>query len=181
MLAMTFAPKLASALQVLLHPAERRRFGGPLRFLGNLLLETLFTCLLGPIMVVTETIFLLGHALGQSIGWTAQARDDHAVPLADAARRLWLQTLCGVVALVLFAEISAAAALWSAPLLIGLLLAVPFASLSALPGLGLVCARLGVGGLPEENQAPAALLPLHLPALAARGLPAVGAPVKVLP
>lgn len=167
MMVMIFAPKIASSIRVLLHPAERRAFGGGLRFIGNLLLETLFTSLLAPIMAVTQTIFLGGLALGRTIGWTSQLRDDHAVPVAAAFNRLWAQTLCGGVATYLFAQISLAAVLWAAPILVSLIIAVPFAVLTALPALGLACARLGIGRIPEETDPPVALAPLHLPALVA--------------
>jgi membrane glycosyltransferase len=168
MMTMIFAPKISSAIRVLLHPAERAAFGGSLRFIGNLMLETVFTSLLAPIMAVTQTIFLGGLALGRTIGWTSQLRDDHAVPLSAAVTRLWPQTLCGIVATFLFAQISLTAVLWAAPILVSLLIAVPFAVVSALPGLGLACARLGIGRIPEESQPPQALSPLRLPALILR-------------
>ena len=180
MMVMIFAPKIASSIRVLLHPAERRAFGGGGRFIGNLLLETVFTSLLAPIMAVTQTIFLGGLALGRTIGWTSQLRDDHAVPVSAAFNRLWAQTLCGLVASYLFAQISLAAVLWAAPILVSLIIAVPFAVLTALPALGLACARFGIGRIPEETMPPAALAPLHLPALVAHGKSLVGQPVKAL-
>ena len=178
MMAMIFAPKIASSIRVLLHPAERRSFGGGFRFVGNLLLETVFTSLLAPIMAVTQTIFLGGLALGRTIGWTSQLRDDHAVPVSAAFNRLWAQTLCGIVATYLFAQISLAAVLWAAPILVSLIVAVPFAVLTARPGLGLISARMGIGRIPEETMPPAALAPLHLPALVAHGKSLVGQPIK---
>ena len=168
MMTMIFAPKIASSIRVLLHSAERRAFGGGLRFVGNLLLETVFTSLLAPIMAVTQTIFLGGLALGRTIGWTSQLRDDHAVPFSAAANRLWAQVVCGIVATYLFAQISLAAVLWASPILVSLLVAVPFAMVTALPGLGLACARWGIGRIPEETSPPPALAPLRLPALAVR-------------
>ncbi len=180
MMAMIFAPKVASSIRVLLHPTERRAFGGGFRFVSNLLLETVFTSLLAPIMAVTQTIFLGGLAMGKTIGWTSQLRDDHAVPVSAAFNRLWAQTLCGIVATYLFAQISLAAVLWAAPILVSLIIAVPFAVLTALPGLGLASARLGIGRIPEETNPPAALTPLHLPALVAHGKSLVGQPAKAL-
>jgi membrane glycosyltransferase len=44
-------------------------------------------------------------------------------------------------------------------------LAIPFAMMTAWPSLGTWCARVGVGRLPEETAAPAALHALALPAL----------------
>jgi membrane glycosyltransferase len=179
MMTMTFAPKIASAIRVLLHPTERRLFGGPLRFVGNLLLETVFSALLAPVMAVTQTVFLGGLAMGRTIGWTSQLRDDHAVPLSAATQRLWVQSLCGIVVTYLFAKISLGAVLWASPVLLGLLLAVPFAMVSALPGLGLAFARFGIGRIPEETVHPAALAPLHLPALVLHSKSLVGQAIKV--
>lgn len=178
MMVMIFAPKIASSIRVLLHSAERRAFGGGLRFTGNLLLETVFTSLLAPIMAVTQTIFLGGLALGRTIGWTSQLRDDHAVPVSAAFNRLWAQTFCGIVATYLFAQISLAAVLWAAPILVSLIVAVPFAVLTAIPSLGLACARVGIGRIPEETLPPAALTPLHLPALVVHAKSLVGQAIK---
>jgi membrane glycosyltransferase len=49
----------------------------------------------------------------------------------------------------------------------GLILAAPFAVVTASPLMGALFARIGIGRIPEENERPAALAPLSLPAIEA--------------
>ena len=84
-LVMWFAPKIATAIDVLLRPRLRRAFGGSARFLANFVVETVFSILLWPIMWFGHTMFLSGLLFGREIGWIGQMRDDHAVPLGAGA------------------------------------------------------------------------------------------------
>lgn len=166
-LSMTFAPKLATVFDVLARRRLRRSFGGGVRFLGNLVLDTLFTTILAPIMAVTHTVFIGGLCVGRTMGWTSQLRDEHTVSFASAISRLWLQTWIGAMGVSWFAKISGAALLYALPLAGSLVIAVPFAMLTALPGLGLVFARLGIARIPEETTPPDALNELGLAAIQA--------------
>jgi len=78
MLVMWFAPKIASAIETLLHPELRRGFGGAGLFIINFVIETVYSILLCPILWLGHTIFLAGLLLGHEIGWIGQTRDDHA-------------------------------------------------------------------------------------------------------
>ena len=53
-----------------------------------MLLETVFSAILAPIMAVAHSVFLVCLAFGRTIGWTAQVRDDHRIPFGAAASRL---------------------------------------------------------------------------------------------
>ena len=103
MLVMWFAPKLASAIEVLLDPGRRRGFGGAGLFVVNLFVETIFSVLLCPILWCGHTIFLIGLLFGREIGWIGQTRDGHAVPFNLALRNFWPHTLFGSAALGLLA------------------------------------------------------------------------------
>ncbi len=102
-LVMWFAPKIATVIDVLTRPALRRSFGGGFRFVAGVVTETTFFVLLAPIMWFSHTIFLARLLAGRSVGWGAQARDDHQVPWSLAARQLWPHTLLGVSTLGLLA------------------------------------------------------------------------------
>ena len=102
-LVMWFSPKIASAIDILLHPELRRGFGGAGLFILNYVIETVYSILLCPILWVGHTIFLAGLLFGREIGWIGQTRDDHAVPLTLALRNLWPHTLLGCAALGLLA------------------------------------------------------------------------------
>ena len=164
-LVMWFAPKIASVIDVLLHPKLRRGFGGAGLFLVNCVIETSYSILLCPILWCGHTLFLTGLLFGREIGWIGQTRDDHAVPFTLALRNLWPHTLLGCSALGLLATAQPAAIPYALLLACGPALAVPFAMVTASPWLGSLAARLGIGRLPEETVSPAALLVLTLPAI----------------
>ena len=165
MLVMWFAPKIASAIETLLHPELRRGFGGAGLFIINFVIETVYSILLCPILWLGHTIFLAGLLLGHEIGWIGQTRDDHAVPFTLALRNLWPHTLFGCAALGLLAMTQPAAIPYALFLAGGPALAIPFAMVTASPRLGNLAARIGIGRLPEETNTPAVLLALRLPAI----------------
>ena len=99
-LVMWFAPKIATVIDVLTRPSLRRAFGGGLPFLAGVMTETVFFLLLSPIMWFAHTAFLVRLLLGGSIGWNAQARDDHAVPLSLAIREPLAAYACSALATV---------------------------------------------------------------------------------
>jgi membrane glycosyltransferase len=164
-LVMWFAPKIASAVDILLHPERRRGFGGAGLFVINFAIETLYSILLCPILWCGHTIFLTGLLFGREIGWIGQTRDDHAVSFTPALRSLWPHTLLGCAALGLLAMTQPAAIPYALLLAGGPALAIPFAIVTAWPWLGSFAARVGIGRLPEETTRPAVLLALALPAI----------------
>ncbi len=162
---MWFSPKIASAIDILLHPERRRAFGGTGLFVVNCAVETIYSIVLCPILWCGHTIFLSGLLFGREIGWIGQTRDDHAVPFTLALHNLWPHTLLGCAALGLLAATQPEAIPYALFLAGGPALAVPFAMMTAWPLLGSLAARVGVGRLPEETTRPAALLALALPAI----------------
>jgi len=68
---------------------------------------------------------------------------------------LWPQTLFGVLVCGALFLIAPAVLWWSLPLTAGYLLAVPFAVLTADPGVGRALQRLGLCGIPEDFAPPA--------------------------
>jgi membrane glycosyltransferase len=166
MMLMVFAPKIASALDVLLRPAARAAYGGSVQFALNVAGETLFSLLLSPIMALTHTVFLFRLlVLRRGGAWESQTRESHGVPWLLALARLWPHTLAGIllIGLVLAkAPHHLGLALMGAA---GLALSAPFTVATSWPRLGRLVARLGVGRIPEEIVPPAALLAMGLPAL----------------
>jgi membrane glycosyltransferase len=164
---MWFAPKIASAFDILLNPKLRRAFGGGGLFIVNCAIETLYSILLCPVLWLGHTIFLAGLLFGREIGWIGQTRDDHAVPFTLALHNLWPHTLLGCAALGLLAVTQPAAIPYALFLAGGPALAIPFAVMTAWPRLGYFAATIGVGRLPEETEGSAALMVLALPAIEA--------------
>lgn len=154
---MWFTPKYSTVVDVLTRTEARRGFGGTAWFFLGVLIETLFSILLVPVMWFGHTVFLAGLLFGRRIGWIGQTRDDHAVPWALAARQFWPQTLLGTAALALLAATHPAAIPFAFFIAGGLALSIPLAVVTASPSVGGTLARIKLCGLPEERDAPAAL------------------------
>ncbi len=163
---MWFAPVTTSAVDVLLRSKARAAFGGTAQFLTNLLIEYVFLILLTPIMWLEHTLFLPALLLRhKAVAWMPQSRDDHMVPPMLAWRNLWPQTLLGCAAVALLASTHPQAIPYALLFAGGLLTAVPLAVVTALPALGIVFARSGIGRLPEETTPPPELDALALAAI----------------
>ncbi|MEA2905706.1 MAG: rane glycosyltransferase, partial [Alphaproteobacteria bacterium] len=164
-LVMWFAPKIATVVDVLSRPDLRRSFGGGARFLASVATEVTFFILLAPIMWFGHTVFLTRLLFGRTVGWGAQARDDHAVPWREAARQFWPQTLLGACVFGLLGLTVPAAIPYAFFIAGGPLLSIPLAVVTSMPAVGRVLLRLGLGRLPEETSPPAELRALELPAV----------------
>ena len=149
---MWFAPKIASAIDVLLRPKARAGFGGTPRFLASVAIEATFFTLLCPIMWLGHTVFLAGLPFGRAIGWIGQARDDHTVPLSLAVRDLWAHTALGLGVIALLAVTHPGAIPYAVFLAGGPALAIPLAVFTAMPRVGRALVKLGLGRLPEETR-----------------------------
>jgi membrane glycosyltransferase len=165
MLTMSFAPNIATAIDVLMRRKLRYLFGGTLRFIAGFLLMMVFEILLAATMWASHTLFLIRLPFGRTVGWGAQARDDHQVSWGFAARYLWPQTLMGLAPLLLLAFTVPSAIPYALLLAGGPLLSIPLAVLTARPALGRALIALGLDGLPEEVAPPPELRALELPAI----------------
>lgn len=153
-MSMVFAPKLATLVGLLRSRDARRAFGGAPRLLGGTLGELLFSTLLAPIMALAHSLFIAGLAVGKAIVWAPPRRDTHQISLLDAARRLWPQTLVGAAAAYWLVITLAPGAIFLSPFIIGALLAIPIAWITAWPRLGRILARAGAWRIPEEVDPP---------------------------
>lgn len=165
---MTFAPKIASTIDVLLTRSARRSYSGAIAFVLNVAIETLFMILLAPVIALTHTIFLTRLFVFRRGGtWNSQVRQGHAVPWRLALARLWPQTIAGCTVLGVVAMKAPNNIGFALLGTTGLIFAIPFAVATASPLIGHLFARIGVGRIPEEIAPPAVLLPLRLPAIEA--------------
>jgi membrane glycosyltransferase len=171
MLLMIFAPKIATALDVLLRRSSRQAYGGATCFLLNVAGETLFSFLLSPVMAFAHTVFLFRlFILGRGYSWSSQMRESHVVPWSVALAKLWPQTLIGFGVIAIIAMKAPGDIVYALAIAGGFALSVPFAVATASPVVGALFARIGVGRIPEEVEPLDALLPLRLPALEVNAL-----------
>jgi membrane glycosyltransferase len=164
-LAMWCAPNIATVIDVLARAELRRLFGGALRFTLSFAITIVFVILVAPIMWASHTLFLVGLLFGRTVGWGAQARDDHAVPWSLAVRNFWPQTLLGLVPVLLLAHTAPSATPYALFIAAGPLLAIPLAVVTAQPAVGRALIALGLDRLPEETAPPPELVALKLPAI----------------
>jgi membrane glycosyltransferase len=149
-LGMYLSPKLAGLTDILLSQDGTRRYGGTARFLVGAAIEVATSFLLGAISTFRIACFMVGLAFGRSVIWSGQDRDARRVAWRTAAKGLWPVTLFGVVVCGALAVLAPGALLWSLPLTLGYLLAIPFAVLTAEPALGEAMVRHRLCAIPEE-------------------------------
>jgi membrane glycosyltransferase len=158
---MNLMPKIAGLLDILLTSGGTKRYGGTGKFLFAGLSEIVFAWILGASDTFRTTIFMIGLLFGKSVIWGGQARDAHGVPWDVATSNLWPQTVFGVVVVGLMAWTSLQFALWSLPLTLGFLVAIPFAVWSAEPKFGEATVKRGLYAIPEEIETPAIVAKLR--------------------
>ncbi len=151
---MSITPKLAGMLDVAMTRGAMARYGGPLRFLASSLTELVFSIMLSPIAAIRLTIFMVSLLFGRSVIWSGQQRDVHGLSWATAFAGLWPQTMFGLAILALLSWKAPGVLVWAFPLLSGLVLAVPFAVVTASPRFGQFMARIGLCSIPEELEMP---------------------------
>jgi membrane glycosyltransferase len=145
-----YAPKLLGYLEVLISLKERARYGGAARFVAGGLAETLFTLTYDAIGPVSKTIAMARLLFGARPDWLPQNRSDRGVSWQEAARLFWPHTVLGIAVFAAFACAGPRAVLWALPFAGGMLVAIPFAVVSADQRLGRWFRRRGVAAVPEE-------------------------------
>jgi membrane glycosyltransferase len=155
---MYLSPKLAGFADILLTRGGTKRYGGTGRFIASSLIEIVFAFLQGAVSSFRTTIFMIGLAFGRAkIGWNGQARDAYALSFTTAFAGLWPHLLFGLYIFGTLLWLSPTVLVWSLPLTAGYVLAIPFAMLTAVPGVGRWFARRGLCGIPEDFDPPAVL------------------------
>lgn len=128
-------------------------FGMP-RAIAGVTIETLFSMLLAPILMMTQTAAIVQIWLGQDSGWKAQSRGGQAIALKDALRWHWMHTALGVVVAVICWETSPGLLVWMSPVILGLVLSGFVHWLTAQPAGPVFSALLST----DEERQPAAIL-----------------------
>ncbi len=147
-------PKIAGLLDAIMTRGGMALYGGGPRFLASAAIELVFSFLQGAVSTIRTTIFMIGLLFGRSVVWGGQQRDAVGISWATAIENLWPQTLFGVVVCGALYLVSPTTLVWSLPLTLGYLIAIPFAVVTASPALGRWMKRAGVNGIPEDFNAP---------------------------
>jgi membrane glycosyltransferase len=168
------APRLIAFALILTRREDRRVWGDPVKLALGVLLETVLSALVAPILMVSQSKALFDILLGRDSGWAAQARDDGGVRWGDALRLYSLHLLAGAGSALLLYATSGEGLAWAVPVVTGLVLAAPIVVLTADPAIGLAVLRLGLLATPEEIAHPPRTAPAAEPRPAVE--PAFAAP-----
>jgi len=147
-----FAPRLLGVMDILLRPDRRAAYGGGGLLLAGALIDAVFSLIMGPIMMVAQTLFLAGLGFGRRVAWQPQNRDGHRIPLGEALRGLWPQLLFGMLLAAGLAALAPGGLVWAVPTLAACALAVPFACLTAGRLIGRWMTRWHLCAIPDEYE-----------------------------
>jgi len=145
-----YAPKLAGYAEMLIKPGLAELYGGRGGVLRSAAAEIAFTTLMEPARLMAQSLFLLALPFGLKVGWVAQNRADRGVSWADATRQFRAPTLAGVALTVAFAAASPLALILALPVLASLVLAIPFAVMTADASLSAWLRQEEICAFPEE-------------------------------
>ena len=115
---------------------------------------------MAPVVALAVAVFAVGLVFGKRIDWRAQPRGDRTVGWGEAVRSFWPQTAFGLTLFTLLAVTLPSVLPWAAPVIAGLVLAIPFAVLTASRALGRLSVRTRLCDIPEDPAPPAALVRL---------------------
>lgn len=153
-LAMLFLPKIWSLILGLIHWRKIKGYGGAFRAMLSVFLESLFSVLTAPVLMIYQSKFVFAILMRRSVGWPPQNRDDHRLSLWEAVQAHGEQTLIGLAAgWVSFHYVPSFFA-WLIPVLSGLVLSIPLSMLSSSTAVGQATRRLGLFLTPEESREP---------------------------
>jgi membrane glycosyltransferase len=125
-------PKLLAFILLLTQSEHRKQFGGGFMVFAGIVIETLLSGLIAPVMMIFQSSAVGEILLGRDAGWQVQRRDDGEVQRREIIRRYTLPTVFGVLMAASAYAVSLPLLLWMAPVILGLLLAIPIAMLSSM-------------------------------------------------
>jgi membrane glycosyltransferase len=132
-MAVVLLPKVLGLMLEIKRAHFAREPLGWLRAVLGVATETVFSILLSPILMVTQTVAVFQVLIGRDSGWRPQSRDRHGMRFFDAVRYHYRHMLVGAVLAFACWEASVQIVAWMAPVIVGLLLAAPLSWLLARP------------------------------------------------
>jgi membrane glycosyltransferase len=144
-----FAPRLLGVLDIILG-GRASQYGGVGRMIAGCALDWSFSMIIGPIMMIAQTVFIGGLAFGRRMVWEAQNRADRSISLREALHGLWPQLLFGATTSVVLGLYMPPALLWAGLTILPCLIAAPFTWLTSARWLGAAMTRARLCAIPDE-------------------------------
>ncbi|HEX3871748.1 MAG TPA: glucans biosynthesis glucosyltransferase MdoH [Pirellulales bacterium] len=156
-MALLLLPKFWGYLVLLRQSKSRKACGGAFKAGMSVLIETIVSVLIAPVMMCFHTTFVVSTFLGRKVQWNAQQRDEGSQGFRAAWSTHWKQTAIGVVAGVATLYLAPAIFPWLVPVFVGLVLAIPLCMILSSISLGKAASRAGLLLTPEETAVPKVL------------------------
>lgn len=161
-MAVLFFPKVLALIDLARDARRRRAFGGMLRATAGTMVETIFSALHAPILMLWHSKFVAGALLGRETGWGPQQRVAVGVSWREAIARHGAHTLIGVGWGAVVWRVDQVAFWWFAPVMAGMVLSIPLSVLTSRPAWGERARQWGLFLTPEETEPPSELISLRL-------------------
>ncbi|MBF0219339.1 MAG: glucans biosynthesis glucosyltransferase MdoH [Gammaproteobacteria bacterium] len=160
-LVMLFLPKILAITLLLTRPEQLKEYGGALRATLSVLLETVISVLLAPVLMLFQSKFVVAILLRSNINWATQQRDDHQTGLLDAMAAHAGHTLLGLTAAWVSYYYVNNFFWWLIPVLLGMVLSIPLSMVLSNLNLGKLLHKYRFCLIPEESNPPYVLQQLH--------------------
>lgn len=144
-----FAPRLLGVMDIVMSGRSKLYGGGP-RILLGCALDWSFSMIIGPIMMIAQTVFIANLGFGRRVIWDAQNRDDRSISAQEALHGLWPQLTFGLVAITILGLVVPVAILWAGLTIIPCLIAAPFTCITSARWLGKAMTRARLCAIPDE-------------------------------
>ena len=149
-----FGPKLLCLLDLAFDRERARGFGGMLNAITSSIVETFFSALIAPVMMLFHTKFVVWNLVGRTVGWSAQRRGALGTSWDEAIAVHGLQTLFGIGIGIAAAMLEPILFWWLSPVLVGLWLSIPISVWTSRPDIGANAKREELFQTPEETLPP---------------------------
>jgi membrane glycosyltransferase len=136
-------PKLLGGLWALRNAAQRQRHGGIARVAAGVLIESVLSTLIAPLLMLSQTNAVASILLGRDTGWGVQRRVGADNSLAQLIHQHRWPAAWGLTGAAICWTISPAVFAWMSPIIIGLVLAAPIGSFTARRAGGMLATLLG--------------------------------------
>ncbi len=157
-LAMLFLPKLFALALLLKDSRLCREFGGFMAATAGVVLESLFSVLLAPVLMLFQSKFVMAVLLRKNVGWPPQQRGDRRTGFTEALQAHGGQMLIGIGSGIFsYLYLPSFFFWWFTPVLAGLLVVIPVSILSSSTALGRGVRRLRLFLTPQESATPRVL------------------------
>ncbi|OQW92198.1 MAG: glucan biosynthesis glucosyltransferase H [Beggiatoa sp. IS2] len=160
-LTILFLPKILGLSLLFFQPDRVKYYGGRFKVSLSVLLETIFSMLIAPIMMLFQTKFVIAILLRRNIEWATQQRDEHHTGWKEALFSHSGQTVLGITAGIASYFYVNAFFWWFIPVLVGLVFSIPLSMVLSHVSLGQRLRQQGLFLIPEETNPPSILIALQ--------------------